>query len=201
MKSGVMLFLFITNLVALEIPVINIESTKLTETSLDAPQSIDVIDEDKLETLQVDSIDDLSSVLSNTNISGLGNSSDKTFTIRGISNYLTYESSVAMYIDDTPVPFSYGYGVLDFKNIKSIEVLKGPQGTQFGKNAGSGVINIYTKEPTNKFTNEVSLGYSTYNSKDIYARVSGPLNNKDLSFGASITKSTSDGYTKSNTSN
>lgn len=160
-----------------------------------------MLDEEKLNTLQADSIEDLSSVLSNTNISGLGNRSDKTFTIRGISNYLTYESSVAMYIDDTPVPFSYGYGALDFKNIKSIEVLKGPQGTQFGKGAASGAINIYTKEPTNKFTNEVSLGYSSYNSKDIYARVSGPLNNKDLSFGASITKSTSDGYTKSETTN
>jgi hypothetical protein len=89
---------------ALEIPSINIESTKLTETSLDASQTVDVLDEDKLNTFQADSIEDLSSVLSNTIISGLGNRSDKTFTIRGISNYLTYESSVAMYIDDTPVP-------------------------------------------------------------------------------------------------
>ena len=83
---------------------------------------------------------------------------------------------------------------IDFKNIQKIELIKCPQGSAFGKNSESGVINIYTKEPTDKFENELLLGYS-YNSKDLYRFVSSPLS-KDLSCAISITKSQSDGYAK-----
>jgi outer membrane receptor protein involved in Fe transport len=109
-----------------------VESSKLNTTVLESTHTIDIVDANKTNTLNINSIEDLSSVVPNTNISGIGTRSDRTFTFRGISNYLTYESSVAMYIDDAPVPFSYGYGAVDMKNIKTIEVLKGPPLTRKG---------------------------------------------------------------------
>ena len=198
MKKIIMLFLstFAITLSAIELPVITIESSKLEETSQDTSSTVNTLEKEILEITSVKSIKDLSSVISNTNISGIGNRSDKTFTIRGISNYVASESSVAMYIDDVPVPFSYGFGMLDIHNIKNIEVLKGAQGTLFGKGTESGVINIYTNKPTKKFQSQVGLGYGAYNTKEFYGRVSGPLTNEDWTYIFAITKESSDGFSK-----
>jgi len=185
-----------TTVFAIEIPAIMIESSKLDEPVLDASQSVIIIDQKKIDNFHIKDVKDLSSIVSNTNISGMGSRTNRTFTFRGISNYVTFESSVAMYIDDAPVPFSFGYGLLDMHNIHKIEVLKGPQGTQFGKSAESAVINIYTKPTTKTFQGEASVDFGTYNSKDFYGRISGPMGNKDFSYAFSISKSSQDGFSE-----
>ncbi len=194
-KYVITFFSICITIYAIDLASINIESSKLSENATQTTQTIDILDAAKIDNLNIKDITGLSAVVSNTNISGIGNRSDRTFSFRGVSNYVAYESSVSMYVDDVPVPFSYGYGAIDFKNIKNIEVLKGPQGTQFGKGAQSGVINIYTKEATKKFKSELSLGLGSYKSKDFHGYISGPLENKDFTYALSITKSTSDGYT------
>lgn len=83
-------------------------------------------------------------------------------------------SSVAMYIDDVSVPMSYGFGTIDISNVDAIEMYKGAQGTLFGKNAESGVINIYTKEISEMMENEAHIDVGEYNSREFYGRVSGP---------------------------
>ena len=188
--------LLLSYLHASDIPLIKIESSKLSNSALELTHTIDIVDENKTETLNINSIEDISSIVPNANISGIGTRADRTFTFRGVSNYLTYESSVAMYIDDAPVPFSYGYGAVDMNNIKNIEVLKGPQGTLFGKGAESGVINIYTKPTSKEFKSEATIGVANYNSKKFYGHISGPTTDKDLTYALSITKETRDGFSK-----
>lgn len=183
-------------LLAVELPTIVVQSSKLDESTLDIPKSIDILDKKKLELFEAKDVQNLSSVVSNTYVSGLGNRSDRTFTVRGIGNYLAYESSVAMYIDDVAVPFSYGYGAVDFNNIQKIEFLKGPQGTEFGKGSESGVINVYTKSPTKEFFSEASIGYGAYNTQDYYAHVSGHIKGSDIGYSIALSKSLSDGYSK-----
>lgn len=184
-----------SSLNAFELPNITIEASKVEDNSLFASTSVDSIDQEKLDLYNTQSLQDLSAVVSNTNISGIGNRTDKTFTIRGISNYVTLESSVVMYVDDVPVPFSYGYGAIDFNNIENIEVLKGSQGTLFGKNAQSGVINITTKEPSKEPTANVKVGYGSYDSKNFYGRASSQIA-ENTSFAIAITKNSTDGYSK-----
>lgn len=198
MKKVLLLPLFTLTLPvsAVELPMIKIESSKLEDTEVDSSSTVDIIDKEKLKTSNIKEINELSSMVPNTNISGIGTRTNKTITMRGISNYVTLESSVAMYIDDTPAPFSSGFGMLDFKNIESIEVLKGAQGTLFGKSAQAGVINIYTKSPTKTFKSKASLGFSSYNTKEFYAHISGPTFNKDLTYSISLTKDSSDGFVK-----
>lgn len=186
----------IVTLHAIDLAPITVESSKLEDSRLESTSSITMINKEKLELSDTKSIEELSSLVSNTNISGVGNRHNKTITMRGISNYVTYESSVAVYIDDVPVPFSYGFGMLDMSNVKSVEVLKGAQGTLFGKGAQSGVINIYTKTPTKTFSNEVSASYSSYNTNKFHAVVAGPTSNEDLTYSFAITKETSDGYAR-----
>lgn len=194
--SSLLILPLVLSLNAIELPSINIESSKLEETMQESANTVNIINKDKLEISNVKSIKELSSLVSNTNISGIGNRTDKTFTFRGISNYVTYESSVAMYIDDVPVPFSYGFGMADMKNIENIEVYKGAQGMLFGKGAESGVINIYTKAPSKEFKAKVSAGYGSYNAREFYGLVSGPTPIDDLSYSLSITKESSDGFSK-----
>ena len=194
-------FALALSLCAIELPTIHIVSSKLEDTLIESSHTVDVLNEDKLETSNVKSINELSSMVANTNISGIGNATNKTITMRGISNYVTLESSVAMYIDGTPVPFSSGFGMVDFNNLESIEVFKGAQGTLFGKNAQAGVINIYTKAPSKTFQSKVSLGYSSYNTKEFYGLVSGPTSNEDLTYSISLTKESSDGFVRNELTN
>jgi len=177
-----------------DLGMIQVESSKLEESILDLSSSVSKIDSEELSTHMSDDFKELSSAISNSNISGIGNRYNQTFSIRGINNYVGYESSVAMYIDDMPIPFSYGYDSIDFNNISSIEILKGAQGTQFGKGAQSAVINIYTKPFTNEFKGEAKLSYGSYNSKELYTKVSGPTSNKDLKYLFAFTKKTTDGF-------
>jgi len=93
--------------------------------------------------------------------------------IRGIGNPNSTsgdEPSVATFIDDVYMPFP-GAGVANYNNISRIEVLKGPQGTLFGRNATGGVIMISTRNPSDTPELETTVGYANYDtpSGSVYA--------------------------------
>lgn len=182
-------------LYAVQLDPIIIESSKLTDNLMDIPISIDVLSSDMLSISSTDTLHKLSSMLPNTNISGLGNRSDTTISMRGIANYVTTESSVALYVDDAPIPFSYGFGAIDFSNIERIEVFKGAQGTDFGKNAESGVINFYTKPITDHLISEALIDFGSNDTKKFYGRLSGPSGIDKLGFLISLSDNRTDGYT------
>lgn len=86
--------------------------------------------------------------------------------IRGIGQTLGVpgaESPVGLYIDGiylvTPAS-----GLFEFNNIERIEVLRGPQGTLFGRNTTGGVINILTKDPQNDTKIDADIGFANYNT-------------------------------------
>lgn len=98
--------------------------------------------------------------------------------IRGIGSdtiLLGEVGSVATYVDGVYLPDATG-GIYELANVESIEVLKGPQGTLFGRNTAGGAINIRTKTP--KFTPEGSIEASYGNFDAVSARgyISGPVN-------------------------
>ncbi len=86
-------------------------------------------------------------------INGANASSFQTPFIRGVgssSTSLGIDASVATYVDGVYQPFKSA-NILDLDDIDRIEILKGPQGTLFGRNATGGAINITTKQPTDTF--------------------------------------------------
>lgn len=88
--------------------------------------------------------------------------------IRGVGSVntgFTAEQPVATYIDGVYLP-NAASGVFAFNNIDRVEVLKGPQGTLFGRNAVGGLINIVTKDPSFTPRFEGSVGYSSYDTVD-----------------------------------
>ena len=175
------------------LPKVELVTSKTLQNNIDIPQTIQTISTQKLEIYNVNSINNLSASISNTNISGIGSRFETTISMRGLSNYTTSESSVSVYVDDTPIPFSYGFGAINFRDVEKIEVLKGPQGTLYGRASESAVINIYTPKPTKEFKSQIKASLGTYNTKNIYAFISGPIND-ELTYMFSVYKDMRDGF-------
>jgi iron complex outermembrane receptor protein len=77
--------------------------------------------------------------------------------IRGIGNgvYVGADPSVATFVDD--IPHVYGSLVEDLVNVERVEILKGAQGGLYGRNASGGVVNIITKQPSDKASGDIRL--------------------------------------------
>jgi iron complex outermembrane receptor protein len=98
-------------------------------------------------------------------------------TIRGVGSRSTAsgdESQVAVYIDGVYQADLYATNI-DLDNIERVEVLKGPQGTLFGRNATGGAINVITKAPSFTNTFDVKATYGSFDYGKFAGRVSGPL--------------------------
>jgi iron complex outermembrane receptor protein len=84
------------------------------------------------------------------------------------------ESSVAVFIDGVYRSRS-GVGLTELGAIERIEVLRGPQGTLFGRNASAGLINIITRQPSFDVAGEAEVSYGNFNSWRIQGGVTGPI--------------------------
>ena len=146
----------------------------------DVPVSISVISEDALEQSNLTTIADVqflaSGVNYNANFGG-------GFNVRGVgtqSLLMSAEQSVALVIDDViqglPEVSFAGPSYQSLVDIERIEVLKGPQGTLFGKNSSAGVIQIITAKPKiGRSTLDGSLSYGSRNEVNVESVVNLPL--------------------------
>lgn len=106
------------------------------------------------------------------------NSSGAVPFIRGVGtsgSTVGNEPSVASFLDDVYITSGKG-AIFEFNNISSVEVLKGPQGTLFGRNATGGVINIHTRLPSlTEASADIDVGYANYDTKSAHLYASIPL--------------------------
>src|SRR3546814_14528698 len=94
---------------------------------------------------------------------------------------------IATFIDGVYQP-EQSATLLELANIERVEVLKGPQGTLFGRNATGGAINLVTKTPSPDFEASASVSAGRYNYLQGPAYLSGPLNPSDRKRGAAGTR-------------
>lgn len=109
-----------------------------------------------------------------TNVPGFNAAS---IGIRGQSTgdiILTFEPAIGVVVDDFVLAHVQTQ-LFDLFDIERIEVLRGPQGTLFGKNTVGGVVNVLTKRPEKTFGGELRVGYSSFNTKDVKASLNIPL--------------------------
>ena len=124
--------------------------------------TIDVASSQKLDAVNVHEAGGLDKLVSGVTIARSGG---VTPFIRGIGTFNAgfSEASVAQYVDGVFLPNSAG-ALFSFNNIERIEVLKGPQGTLYGRNTTGGLINVITRAPSDQLTMDASLGYANYNT-------------------------------------
>lgn len=126
-----------------------VTARKKKENLQEVPISATSFDEKKLQDAGIESVRDVADLTPNLTI--IGSSSGRYITpyIRGQGSQdtnLPEEISVSFYLDEVPLP-RYGFDN-ELIDVESIEVLRGPQGTLFGKNTMGGAVNITTKEPS-----------------------------------------------------
>jgi iron complex outermembrane receptor protein len=146
-----------------------VTAQKRTERLLDVPISISVVDASQAQSQGVVGSRDLGTVTPGL----IASQSGYTFqpSIRGISSTgfgAGDESNVALYVDNVYIA-AEGATAFNLANIERVEVLKGPQGTLFGRNATGGAIRVVTSDPSHKqeFTATGSLGLDGAKSKEL----------------------------------
>ncbi|WP_164857333.1 TonB-dependent receptor [Sphingomonas crocodyli] len=141
------------------------------------PISITALTQDSIKANRIQDVRDLNAIAPNLTVrlSG-GGAQIPNFTLRGILTSGTAagtDKGVAVYLDGVYMQSVVG-GVFDFADIERIEVLKGPQGTLFGRNATGGAISITTRNPTGVFSARQELSYGNYNALRSKTRVDLP---------------------------
>ncbi|PKP81651.1 MAG: hypothetical protein CVT79_09650 [Alphaproteobacteria bacterium HGW-Alphaproteobacteria-18] len=176
---------------------VTVTAQRVEQNIQDVPISVTAIGGAALQARQIDGFDQLQYVAPGVTFSAGVNARQSATTIRGIGTGLFnigIEGSVAIAVDGV-IMGREGAGIFDFADVERIEVLRGPQGTLFGKNASAGVISVVTKKPTEDLTAEMSLGYGSYDEINAYGAVSGPIAN-GVTARLSAYSNTRDGYIK-----
>ncbi|UWF49581.1 TonB-dependent receptor [Pseudomonas sp. N3-W] len=162
-----------------QLETVTVTTRRREESSQDVPTPMSVIGGQALETQRVYRIQDLQQLVPSVNVAYM-HARQSSVSIRGLGNNPAsdgLEGSVGLYIDNVYLGRP-GMAVFDLMDIEQLEVLRGPQGTLFGKNTTAGVINISTRAPT--FTPERSIETSV--GQDGYLQtkgtISGPLNDE-----------------------
>jgi len=161
--------------VALEEVVVTAQ--KRLERLQDVPLAVTAVSAEALQSRQINDTVSLTRAVPSLSFQPGTNSQSSGFRIRGIGTQLFslgVEASVSTVIDGV-VAARQTQSFADFADIERIEVLRGPQGTLFGKNATAGVISIVTARPTQEFAASVDATAAEGQEYRIKGTVSGPL--------------------------
>jgi len=173
-----------------------VTAQKQEENIQQVPMSINVMDEFSIQDKSLQNTREISSYIPNFSTHNAGTRDYFTrISMRGISNTGIGDPAVALYVDEVSHADIYGFDFPLF-DIERIEVLKGPQGTLYGKNSEGGVINIITRKPTNETNGQISLEAGSYNKRQILGNINTPIIKDKLFMKLSGLKSTRDGYVK-----
>ena len=162
------------------------------------PSAISAFNERSLDRIQATDTTGLQGAVPNLNIvQGRGSSNATNIFIRGIGQpdaLQTFDPAVGVYVDD--VYFSRIRGnQLELLDLERIEVLRGPQGTLYGKNTIGGAIKFVSRKPGQQFRANGSIALGSYDQLDFKGAVSGPLSNT-LAAGIAVMRSVRDGYVR-----
>src|SRR5690554_5361372 len=131
-------------------------SVKETNNLKNMPTAVSVISPKQLKNTQIESLPDLSSYIPNFFIPKYGSKVSTPIYIRGIGARLGSQT-VSLYVDNVP-SFNPSAFDFEFQDIQRIEVLRGAQGTLYGRNAIGGIVNMYTLSPLSFQGTTVMLG-------------------------------------------
>ena len=172
-----------------------VEARRRSESLQDVPLSITALTEASLRNLGVDEIKDLSSLSPGLDIEGGVDNNTTRFFIRGVGTATPtfgVEQAVPVYIDDIYTPLGLG-GNIDIFSIDRVEVLRGPQGTLYGRNSLGGAIKLYSKEFGNETEGTVSVTAGSYGQRNVKGEFRTPVLEDRLFLGVAYASIQNDG--------
>ncbi len=162
----------------------------------DVPISLTALSGNQLANYGITSSEQLDKIAAGVVISQYGASSTITLiNIRGVAqlDYADHqESPNAVYLDGAYVSFQGAAGMAMF-DVDRVEILRGPQGTLFGRNATGGLVQIISRKPTDEFSGSVQALYGSFNRVRLEGAVGGGLT-EELSARAAFSFNRHDGY-------
>ena len=160
---------------------ITVTARRVRENLQDTPIAVTAFAGELLEERQIFKTDQLDQVVPNLQFSNnaplAGNNSSSQVFIRGIGQSdptSTVDPGVGLYIDEVYIGNAVG-GTLDFRDIASVQVLRGPQGTLFGRNTIGGAILITTADPGDEFGATVKAGFGSDSLIDGFIALDAPF--------------------------
>src|SRR5687767_15079384 len=153
---------------------ITVTPRRRDESSLDVPVAINAFTADDIKTAGIDRPQDFVALTPNMSLVQTQNQGTSFVTVRGISQARNSEPSVAVLIDGVQManPSQFNQELFD---IDTIQVLKGPQGALYGRNAIGGANIINTKKPSDRFQGNVTLGADSGPGLNVRGSMSGPV--------------------------
>lgn len=155
---------------------VTVTAVKREQSLNDVPVSVTAFTEETRQELALDSLADFARFTPSLAFS----SGDDRVFIRGIGRQTNTNGSdpgVATYADGIYDSSTSAVSKSDFF-VERVEILRGPQGTLYGRNSIGGAINVISKRPTDTFTAEARAGMANYQTYEVEAAVSGPLTDK-----------------------
>lgn len=156
---------------------ITVTAQKREQDLQDVPVSVVAYGQEQLENNQFSDSRALTTIAPSVNFQTGFTPAATNFNIRGIGSFAFVagvQPSTSMVVDEVPLARN-GEFVFDLADIQQIEVLRGPQGTLFGRGSTGGAINITTAAPTEEFDAQIEVGASTDEEYLIRGFISGPL--------------------------
>ncbi len=182
---------------ALQLEEIVVTAQRRAENLQETPIAVSAITGDGLESAGVKSVVDLSATVPSLQITNTGGGASQIF-MRGIGSTNVTEvgdPAVAYHIDGIYIARATATGAL-FYDIDRVEVLRGPQGTLYGRNATAGAINVITRKPTQQLEGSAAVEFGNYDALTTSGMLNVPLDDT-LAVRAAFQTTRHDGYQKS----
>src|SRR5687767_13200117 len=167
-----------------------------SESSIEAPAAIKAFTAAEIDSAGIQTPHDFIALTPNMTVVQTQNPGNSFITIRGVSQARNSDMPVAVVVDGVLMtnPAQFNQELFD---IEQIEVLKGPQGALYGRNAIGGAVSIVTKAPTDEFEARLRLGADSGPGLMAQGTVSGPLGESDAwKYRLSLSQADTDGFRK-----
>src|SRR5690554_3025413 len=163
---------------ATDLDTITVTARRRVESIMDVPVAVSAFGEEALKDLQASDVTGLQGAVPNLNIvQGRGSANSTNIFIRGIGQpdaLQSFDPGVGMYVDDVYYSRING-SMFSLFDVQQVEVLRGPQGTLYGKNSTGGAIKITTRNPFDHSGGAAELTIGDYGRQEVRAYASGQL--------------------------
>ena len=152
-----------------------VTAQRRAQSAQDVPIAMSVVTADRIEAVTAQDMGDLAAYVPGLNVSG--SPTQPTYAIRGVQTSdfgVGTDPAVGVYVDGIYSGRS-GAALLAFNDVERIEVLKGPQGTLFGRNSAAGAVSIITRKPTDEVEAEATLRLGEFDKRRVEAMANVPV--------------------------